>query len=86
MAVAKKETGLTGKKVTVMLPRDPQIEGEGAEQEFFSVNGHNVIIQTDVPVEVDEIFAEVINNKAKARQEARAFIKKTAFKDSVQNA
>lgn len=82
MAVSKKETaGLTGKKVTVMLPRDPQIEGEGADQEFFSVNGHNIIIQTDVPVEVDEIFAEVINNKAKARQEARAYIKKTAFKE-----
>lgn len=74
--------GLTGKKVTVILPCDPQIEGDGAEQEFFSVNGHNILVQTDVPVEVDEIFAEVINNKAKARTQAREFIKKMAFKDS----
>lgn len=73
-------------KVTVILPSDPLIRdsnGNTAEQqEFFSVNGKNVIIKCDEPVEVDAAFAEVINNRAKARREAQKFIKEKAFKDS----
>lgn len=69
-------------KIKVMLPRDPMVTGDGAEQEFFSVNGKNIIIKTDEIVEVDPEFAEVIENKAKARRSAQAFIKKMAFKDS----
>lgn len=73
-------------KVTVILPSDPLIRdtnGNTAEQqEFFSVNGKNVIIKCDEPVEVDAEFAEVINNRAKTRRAAQQFIKAKAFKDS----
>lgn len=64
-------------KVKIYLPSDPL--SQGSEQEFFSVNGDNIIVQTDTYVEVDEKFAEVINNRAKARQKARDFIKSTAY-------
>lgn len=70
------------KKVNVMLPRDPLITGDGGDQEFFSVNGHNILVKTDEVVEVDEIFAEVIENKAKARMQAKKFIEQNKFKDS----
>lgn len=70
------------KKVKVMLPRDPLITGDGGDQEFFSVNGHNILVKTDEVVEVDEIFAEVIENKAKARKQAKKFIEQNKFKDS----
>jgi len=73
-------------KVTVILPSDPLIrDGNGntaEQQEFFSVNGKNIIIKCDEPVEVDPEFAEVINNRAKARRNSQKFIKEMAFKDS----
>ncbi len=68
-------------KVKVMLPSDPFVHGNGNEQEFFSVNGHNILVKTDEIVEVDQKFAEVINNKAKARREAKAFAKKMAVRE-----
>lgn len=68
-------------KVKVMLPSDPFVHGNGNEQEFFSVNGHNILVKTDEVVEVDSKFAEVINNKAKARREAKAFVKKMAVRE-----
>ena len=68
-------------KVKVMLPSDPFVHGNGNEQEFFSVNGHNILVKTDEVVEVDPKFAEVINNKAKARREAKAFAKKMAVRE-----
>lgn len=78
------ETALpkASKKVKIMLPRDPLITGDGGDQEFFSVNGHNILVKTDEVVEVDEIFAEVIENKAKARMQAKKFIEQNKFKDS----
>ena len=73
-------------KVTVILPSDPLVRdssGNGGEQqEFFSVNGRNILVKCDEPVEVDPEFVEVINNKAKARREAAIFVKKNAFRDS----
>lgn len=71
----------TETKVKVMLPSDPFVHGNGNEQEFFSVNGHNILVKTDEVVEVDSKFAEVINNKAKARREAKAFAKKMAVRE-----
>ena len=68
-------------KVKVMLPSDPFVHGNGNEQEFFSVNGHNILVKTDEVVEVDPKFAEVINNKAKARRQAKAFAKKMAVRE-----
>lgn len=68
-------------KVKVMLPSDPFVHGNGNEQEFFSVNGHNILVKTDEVVEVDPKFAEVINNKAKARRDAKNFAKKMAVKE-----
>lgn len=71
----------TNEKVKVMLPSDPFVHGNGNEQEFFSVNGHNILVKTDEVVEVDPKFAEVINNKAKARRDAKNFAKKMAVKE-----
>ncbi len=70
-------------KVKVMLPSDPFVHGNGNEQEFFSVNGHNILVKTDEIVEVDPKFAEVINNKAKARRQAKAFAKKMAVREPL---
>ena len=71
----------TNEKVKVMLPSDPFVHGNGNEQEFFSVNGHNILVKTDEVVEVEPKFAEVINNKAKARRDAKNFAKKMAVKE-----
>lgn len=73
-------------KVTVILPSDPLCRDSsgnvGEQQEFFSVNGKNILVKCDEPVEVDPEFVEVINNKAKAHREAKIFVKKNAFRDS----
>lgn len=76
------ETKSTTKKVKILLQKDPLISGDAGEQEFFSVNGKNILVQTDVPVEVDPEFAEVIENANKARREAREFAKKVAYKEA----
>lgn len=78
---ATAETKEATAKVKVMLPSDPFVHGNGNEQEFFSVNGHNILVKTDEVVEVDPKFAEVINNKAKARRQAKAFAKKMAVRE-----
>lgn len=78
-ATAEKKEAIA--KVKVMLPSDPFVHGNGNEQEFFSVNGHNILVKTDEVVEVDPKFAEVINNKAKARRQAKAFAKKMAVRE-----
>lgn len=73
-------------KVTVILPSDPLMRDSsgnvGEQQEFFSVNGKNILVKCDEPVMVDPEFAEVINNKAKARREAAIFVKQNVFRDS----
>ena len=73
-------------KVTVILPSDPLCRDSsgnvGEQQEFFSVNGKNILVKCDEPVDVPREFLEVIENKAKARREAAIFVKKNAFRDS----
>lgn len=74
------------KTVRVILPSDPLVRDSGGnvgeQQEFFSVNGKNILVKCDEPVDVPEEFAEVINNKAKARREAAIFAKQNAFRNS----
>lgn len=69
-------------KITVMLSSDPNISGSESEQEFFSLNFKNYLIKTEEPVKLSAPLAEVVQNKNKARINARAFAKKMAFKDS----
>lgn len=58
-------------KVTVLLPRNP---GQNANQdEFFSVNFKNYIIQRGKRVEIPEELAEVIENATKAEEYAMQY-------------
>lgn len=70
------------KKVTVILPTNPLITGTESEQEFFSVNGKNYLVQTDTPVDLPESLAEVVMNVANGRKKARKYAAEIAFKDS----
>lgn len=68
----KKADNATKKKVTVKLPR---LHGQNANQEeFFSVNGKNYIIQRGVEVEIPEEVAEVIRNAEKAEEYAMTYV------------
>lgn len=70
------------KKVTVILPKNPLITGTESEQEFFSVNGKNYLVQTDTPVDLPAPLAEVVMNVAKGRRAAAKYATEKAFKDS----
>lgn len=60
------------KRVTVKLPKLP---GQNANQEeFFSVNGKNYIIQRGKEVEIPEEVAEVIRNSEKAEEYAMNYV------------
>ena len=76
----KKEDTKNRKMVTVILPRDPNKKGPGADEEYFSVNFKGYLIKTDVPVQVPEEVAEVINNVADARRKGRLYAEKIGFK------
>lgn len=89
--MAKENTGAQSpktepQKVTVILPSDPLVRDSsgnvGEQQEFFSVNGKNILVKCDEPVDVPREFLEVIENKAKARREAAIFVKQNAFRNS----
>lgn len=68
----KKADNATKKKVRVKLPR---LHGQNANQEeFFSVNGKNYIIQRGVEVEIPEEVAEVIRNAEKAEEYAMTYV------------
>lgn len=70
MAETTKQT--TKKKVTVRLPRNP---GQNARQEeFFSVNGKNYLIQRGETVEIPEEVAEVIRNAELAEEYAMRYV------------
>lgn len=59
-------------RVTVRLPR---LKGHNARQEeFYSVNGKNYIIQRGKNVEVPEEVAEVIRNNEQAEEYAMEYI------------
>ena len=61
-----------GKRVTVRLPKLP---GQNAiQEEFFSVNGKNYIIQRGETVEIPEEVAEVIRNAEKAEEYAMNYV------------
>ena len=64
----KKTTDNAKKRVLVRIPRN---KGQNAnQQEFFSVNGKNYLIERGVEVEVPEEVAEVIRNAEKAEEYA----------------
>lgn len=74
MADTTKKTANNAKKVVVRLPR---LHGQNARQEeFFSVNGRNYIIQRGIDVEVPEEVAEVIRNAEKAEEYAMHYVDK----------
>ena len=74
MADTTKKTANNAKKVVVRLPR---LQGQNARQEeFFSVNGRNYLIQRGKDVEVPEEVAEVIRNAEKAEEYAMHYVDK----------
>ena len=74
MADTTKKTANNAKKVVVHLPR---LHGQNARQEeFFSVNGRNYIIQRGIDVEVPEEVAEVIRNAQRAEECAMRYVDK----------
>ena len=67
----KKATDNAKKRVLVKLPRN---KGQNAnQQEFFSVNGRNYLIERGIEVEVPEEVAEVIKNADKADEYAMRY-------------
>lgn len=68
----KKDNATTkAKRVTVRLPRLP---GQNAiQEEFFSVNGKNYIIERGKEVEIPKEVAEVIRNGEKAEEYAMTY-------------
>ena len=74
MADTTKKTANNAKKAVVHLPR---LSGQNARQEeFFSVNGRNYIIQRGIDVEVPEEVAEVIRNAQRAEECAMRYVDK----------
>ena len=72
MADTTKKTANNAKKAIVHLPR---LHGQNAQQEeFFSVNGRNYIIQRGIDVEVPEEVAEVIYNAQRAEECAMRYV------------
>ena len=72
MAEAKTTKQKEARRVIVRLPR---LRGQNANQdEFFSVNGKNYIIQRGKDVEVPEEVAEVIRNAELAEEYAMRYI------------
>lgn len=72
MADTKKTTTKKTGRVTVRLPR---LKGHNARQEeFYSVNGKNYIIQRGKNVEVPLEVAEVIKNNEMAEDYAMNYI------------
>ena len=72
MAETTKKTTDNAKRVEVRLPRRP---GQNANQdEFFSANFKNYIIQRGETVEIPEILAEGIRNAEKAEEYAMRYV------------
>lgn len=70
----KKAVDNATKKERVII-RLPRLSGQNANQEeFFSVNGKNYIIQRGENVEIPEELAEVIRNAEKAEEYAMRYV------------
>ena len=70
----------TKKRVTVRLPRN---KGQNANQdEFFSANFQNYIIQRGEDVEIPEVLANIIRDNEKAEEYAMRYADEIAFKDA----
>ena len=68
----KSENAYKSRRVTVNLPR---LHGQNAiQEEFFSVNGKNYIIERGKDVEIPEEVAEVIRNANKAQEYAMDYV------------
>ena len=67
----KANNATENRRVTVRLPKN---KGSNARQEeFFSVNGKNYIIERGKTVEIPEDVAEVIRNAEKAEEYAMEY-------------
>lgn len=70
--ITKTDNATKSKRVTVTLPR---LLGQNAiQEEFFSVNGKNYIIERGKEVEIPEEVAEVIRNAHKATEYAMDYV------------
>ena len=70
--IKKADNATKSKRVTVTLPR---LHGQNAiQEEFFSVNGKNYIIERGKEVEIPEEVAEVIRNANKAEEYAMDYV------------
>lgn len=70
--ISKTDNATKGKRVTVTLPR---AFGQNAiQEEFFSVNSRNYIIERGKEVEAPEEVAEVIRNADKAKEYAMNYV------------
>ena len=68
----KADNATKEKRVTVRLPR---LAGQNAiQEEFFSVNGKNYIIERGKEVDIPEAVAEVIRNGEKAEEYAMKYV------------
>ena len=80
MAETTKQTEKNAKRVTVRLPRNA---GQNANQdEFFSVNFKNYIIQRGETVEIPEELAELIRNNEQAEDYAMKYADEKAFREA----
>lgn len=80
MAETEKKVKETPKRVTVRLPRNA---GQNANQdEFFSVNFKNYIIQRGETVEIPEELAEVIRNNEQAEDYAMKYADEKSFREA----
>ena len=68
------------KRVQVKLPLN---KGQNANQdEFMSVNFHNVMVKRGEYVELPECFAELIENNNKADEYAMKYVNETALREA----
>lgn len=80
MAETTKQATKKAERVVVRLPRNA---GQNANQdEFFSVNFKNYIIQRGENVEIPEELAEVIRNNEQAEEYAMRYADEKAFREA----
>lgn len=80
MAETTKQATKKAERVVVRLPRNA---GQNANQdEFFSVNFKNYIIQRGENVEIPEALAEVIRNNEQAEEYAMRYADEKAFREA----
>ncbi len=68
MAVKKKEAK-EGYR-TVFIPKENRDDTE----RFLTINGHSILVQTGIPVEVPEAYAQLVERNQRVKEQSEAFI------------